>query len=459
MKENESEVFTLSHLLEGKTTLSKRFLTTACAALLTCILPARALLAEAQLPKAVAPFVQEGAIALLVVDFAKVDIAAFNAQTLAAMKLAGLNDAELAQRKIELEKETGKGKPWVERLAKVPGGQMFVLQQSGLMRRPAPMFIIPVADDAHAKELEAFFDSPEGMEMMGLHAAEGAKTYPRARIGDALVLAEDERTVTAAKRIKPVDRPDVAAALQAGLGGNATIRGVFVPDLMMRNMFAGLGNSQIGPGAGDTLSNGIEWIGLSGRVTPDKSFVMTIKSESPEAAAALDELVDSMIERAPPTVSETIAKLNPVVKEDTVVLSFDNAAIDGLVAQVGPSMLQARETAMRVQSASNIRQLSMMVLMYSNENNNAAPASLDDLRKYGSNDASFDNLTTNPLQPNRKPGYVYVKPAAGATNQTTVSIYEAFDTWPGAVNVGFVDGSVQLIESEAKFNELLNDAK
>ena len=443
--------------------MSKRFLTV-CAALLTCLLPARALLAEAQLPKAIAPFVQEGAIALVVIDFAKVNLPAYNAQILAAMKLAGLSDEEVAQRKIELEKETEKGKPWVERLAKVPGGQMFVLQQSGLMRRPAPMFIVPVADDAQAKEFEAFFDSPEGMEMMGLEAAEGAKTHPRARIGDALVLAQDERTISAAKRIKPVDRPDVAAALQAGLGDNATVRGVFVPDMMMRNMFAGLGNSQLGPGAGDTLSNGVEWIGFAGRMTPDKSFVMTIKSESPEAAAALDELVETMINRAPPEAAEMIAKLNPEVKDDTVVLAFDNAGIDALVAQVGPSLVRARKTAVQVQSASQIRQLLVMVMMYCNMNKGSYPEAIKDAKEFAGGDAQLDRLMTNPQQPDRHPGYVYIKPPEGKTQKvqdiaTRLMIYEAFDAWPGEVNVGFADGHVEAIKDEAKFNELLKVAE
>lgn len=431
---------------------------------LTTVLFARVAAAEDTLPRALAPFVEEGAAFVVTINAAKLDLPALEAQALDALKKAELDEAELAKAKADVDANFEKIKPFVARLAKAPGGEVFVIQQSGLMSNPQPCVIIPVADDADATALGKVLDEPATVELTGQNGVAGKQSWPRERIGDAVVVGP-RRALNAIKRAKSVDRPDVAAALNAGLGNKAAVRVAFVPDETMRNVIGGVGKN-LGPNAGLTLRNGFNWLAVSMQAAPAKGLAITIKSDDAAAAKALLELIESSIAQVPEENPAIVAKLKPTVQDDRLVLSLGDDAINEFVSLAGPSLKRARESAKAVQSAANIRQMSMATMMYGNDHAGAAPASIADLQKYlgGDNADSFTRVTTNPLRPKHQPGYVYVKPYEANLGKIKnasgrLVIYEAFDAWPGQVNVGFADGHVEPIKDEVKFNALLAEAK
>lgn len=112
-----------------------------------------------------------------------------------------------------------------------------------------------------------------------------------------------------------------------------------------------------------------------------------------------------------------------------------------------------RELARRAMSAANLDWLAKACRRYRKANEGKWPDSLRDLTEYGIKPEDL----VNPRQPQRKAGYVYVKPAAGAAPNQIV-IYEAHDEWGEGANVACVDGHVEFIRDEATFKKRLPEA-
>ena len=68
-----------------------------------------------------------------------------------------------------------------------------------------------------------------------------------------------------------------------------------------------------------------------------------------------------------------------------------------------------------------------------------------------------DKILTHPVQPERKIGYLYLKPALPIRNMSQmVVLYEAHDVWPTeGIGVGFADGHVEWLRDQTRFKKLL----
>jgi prepilin-type processing-associated H-X9-DG protein len=111
---------------------------------------------------------------------------------------------------------------------------------------------------------------------------------------------------------------------------------------------------------------------------------------------------------------------------------------------------------------SNLRQLGMGIMLYQTEHKGAYPDDLKQTAPYFKGKPSFDQTMVNPLHPERKPGYIYVKPWGGPRDiraSDTAVAYESFDQWPGQVAVLFADGHVEGISDQHRFEHLLDEAK
>jgi len=73
----------------------------------------------------------------------------------------------------------------------------------------------------------------------------------------------------------------------------------------------------------------------------------------------------------------------------------------------------------------------------------------------------FQKVFTNPRQPARKEGYVYMRPVNNVKDLKDASetpiLYEAFDQWGNGIDVGFADFHVEFIRDQAEFNKLLKN--
>jgi prepilin-type processing-associated H-X9-DG protein len=121
-----------------------------------------------------------------------------------------------------------------------------------------------------------------------------------------------------------------------------------------------------------------------------------------------------------------------------------------------PGLTEARAQAARVASASNIRQILICCILYANDNKNMLPATLEDAAR---SSQLPERVLINPRDPKGR-RYVY-KPWVldlrkyPADGQTPL-VWE--ETEEPQLNVGFVDGHVELME-RAAFEQAVNKAE
>jgi outer membrane lipoprotein-sorting protein len=108
---------------------------------------------------------------------------------------------------------------------------------------------------------------------------------------------------------------------------------------------------------------------------------------------------------------------------------------------------------MRVMSATNMDRILKACRKYVSEHGGRWPDSLQELAKYG----LTKDILTNPRQPSRELGYVYLKPPASPLDSRIV-LYEAYDIWNGGINVGFANYHVQFIKKEPEFKKRLKES-
>lgn len=134
-----------------------------------------------------------------------------------------------------------------------------------------------------------------------------------------------------------------------------------------------------------------------------------------------------------------------------------SAMMGGIMA---PAMARARESAERVQSQKNLRQIGMAAIMYANDNNGQLPASLDDLGKYGLNATVLDS----PVGDAAGGDFVFLGnaelrlPRLKNVPQLALA-YDAAALQRGqGTNVLFLDGHVEWVSAD-RFEEILTRAR
>ncbi len=110
-----------------------------------------------------------------------------------------------------------------------------------------------------------------------------------------------------------------------------------------------------------------------------------------------------------------------------------------------------RRKALRTKSMVNMHRLAKACIRYSQDNMGQWPDSLQQLEQYGITEKDL----INPLQPEMKVGYSYLKPVDTPVNPGRLLIHEKYSAWKDGVNVVLANGRVQFIANEAKFKRLV----
>jgi len=104
----------------------------------------------------------------------------------------------------------------------------------------------------------------------------------------------------------------------------------------------------------------------------------------------------------------------------------------------------------RMQCAVKMDMILKAFRQYLNDHHGQWPDGTSDLQSYGVNPETW----INPRRQIGEVGFAYVKPS-GPVSDSTVVLYEVYDTWPDGINVGLANFQVQFIQSEAEFKEAL----
>ena len=119
--------------------------------------------------------------------------------------------------------------------------------------------------------------------------------------------------------------------------------------------------------------------------------------------------------------------------------------------QRSPELSRARRLSRRAESLANMGRIAKACHNYSKDHDGEWPDSLEELEEYG---ITREDLV-NPGDPQRPVGYVYIRPSRGRAAPDQLLIHEAYDEWRDGVNAAFVDGHVEFVAGEEKFNRLL----
>jgi prepilin-type processing-associated H-X9-DG protein len=155
------------------------------------------------------------------------------------------------------------------------------------------------------------------------------------------------------------------------------------------------------------------------------------------------------------------------MSQAAIVLGVVNLVLSvALVGASFPATARARQRAQQIKCASNLRQISMAIIMYTNANRGFVPPDLDALMPFFGTpqgaaavctcpDAAAHGVPPATAGKAMNYSYVYVQPTVPRINQirgpsTTVAAYEPLANHGGrSVNVVFWDGHVELLEGAA----------
>jgi hypothetical protein len=440
------------------------------ATLIGIALLARASAAADTSTKAVEQFLDEQIAGVIRVDTGRVDMKALEAwiaETLQAddAKADAAKPAKAGDVVETLREPLAEIGKYLGEFRAAGGREMYVLLSTADLMAGPPPVLIPLAQGADAKRLEALFGPPGP-------APEQAAS---ARVGDVLIVAvpaarQRLRETHDDKARKPAN-PDLLAALGAAGGDGAAVRFVFAPTPDARRAFEQLAPTlppQLGGGPTADITHGMRWAALSLKLPPQPSVGLVIQSPDAAAAQALDKTLRAALgasaeslkaeaakagEHAQTPMFRALVKLLPALtpkrEGDRLVVSLDDARLREAGTLLSTTLVRARTQAQQVQSISQMKQLVLACHMWANEHKREWP---DDLAAAAKAYDVPKQMLVNPARP--KSGYTYLKPPKDAKDGgTRIVLYEA-EGAPEGRAAGFLDGHVEFM-TEQEFQKAL----
>ncbi len=414
--------------------------------LLACCLPARA-----DVPEAVRRYIDESTIAV-----GRLDLGRFDPDALTDYAASLMADVPEEQR----QEVVAQMRPGLEQVQATLGpvresgvSEVWLVLGPSSMQGAPPLVVVPVANADQEKavsDLLASFDED-------FQVIEGA------------VLMGSTRAIEAAQATRPVERPSFDEGFVAG---NAAVQVIFEPTPILR--IAGqaalrqLGQEQQVPPEASALVDALQTIKVSVAIPPEPEAQIAFSFPDAASAQQAAELLRQGVQAAqadggglPPDLTKQLAgALEPKVEGHTVTLTLDDREIRQTLGKpLAAAMVEGRERALQIKSASNLRMIGQAVFLALAEDPQASyPVDMSEVVKIvgtiapeGNQDATVRDLLTNP-RTGANPGYAYARPAArrqdveAANLHTLVMLYErppADAAGDYSLNILFADGHIE----------------
>lgn len=388
---------------------------------------------------AVAPYVNERTVFVGYVDLRKVKMEALEALVLEqAQVLTPEEDRPAMLARVRMAMAFAR--QWHKALVEIGAAEVYGVADTQTVKREPGFLVIP--NIANAEESARKLQKALGQGVV-VTAAEG------------VVLVSSQRTAGELAGYEPADRPDLMAAF-ATSDAPVVLAGLLPDDFReeaLRNMPPKM-PQHLGGAATAPLVQGFQWGLAELRLQPSEQVRATIQMKDEVTAKEVEKIVRSQ------WVNEGMEApfpdlMTPKAQGSRLTLALDKQQ----VASLAPAVQQGRTRARQVQSMSQMRQLLMGVQLYAQDHKRAYPEKLEDLGRYLG--GMLPRMLTNPLDPQRRPGYVYLKPAGtvDAVKPETALIYEAWEKWPACgIAVGFADGHVERLTNEGQVREMIKAA-
>lgn len=416
-----------------------------------------------------APFLDSQTIGVIRIDLKDIDLPATRDWVVESVNELRKANKEVIRAKDDVRQEIDQAADRVEKFRSAGIERMYIVfSLADLMENRPPFIVVPLQKDTDANSVEQALlgldDSPSGARQ------DPSKPVAR-RLGQAVVLGAPA-TTDRLKAAVPAQRPDLTSAFDAA--GKGQIRMALIPQEGARKAVENLISTlpdELGGGPIQIVSRGMQWLSLAIGLPPSPSFKIVIQATDPAAAGKLNDTIEKAIawagqrKEGPPEVlafTEMLGGLKTQVQANRITIDLSNSDINKLAATIAGQLIQQQNQASRILVANHLRQLSMAVLMYANGHNGEFPKDLgSDLEKYLDNNVK--QLWIDPLRPNEKKPYVYLKLADKMSNvkdaQSAVMIYENHTTWDDGINVAFADGHAEWVADEKQFKSMLEETK
>lgn len=428
--------------------------TTPCALILLAaiVLPVGAL-AEDQHdePDVIAPFVNDYTLAVGRLDLADIDFAALEQWATTTASQPSIPQEQREQIAPLLRQGITAARQWTGNFTKAGGREIWVVFSIESWPRNSPVFlVVPLARGANAAALTPLFAG--GGAVLQIH--------------DALIVPTDHQGPEWIKQIKSKPR-QFTHSIKSAPAGQLQI--AVVPSEDARKVIESMAPQISGgrPALVESIAGNLLGAVIAARISPGPSLDVHTESGSEPGAQNLKQALESLVhetgepeEHARRALRTAASELLRQAKVDgnRVTINLDREQTTRFAAHLSTALFAARENATRLQSASNIRQLLQGCFIYANNSKNVLFP--DTLEQAVTSADLPPGVLTSPRTPAEKIGYQYIKPAEGARAPTErLVIYEKYDHFDGGINVGFADGHVEFISSQAQFQKLLEEAR
>lgn len=421
---------------------------------------------------AVQPFIDANTFLVVRVDASAMDLTKDRDWVFAAMKGAhdpagtAAKPQDLADAEAGFDAALKTESDWVARFRAAGGRRLYFCASLSDVEDHGPFVVVPLEKGANADALIALFPKrafdPKNPNDPNAESA--------VKMGQAVVFGE--RAILDRLKQMPASKPrqDLTDAMAAA--GGAPIRAAIVASDSLRTKLEALLPTlpdAMGGGSTQPISHGLAWASIALNVPPAASLKIIGKARDADAAKQLQSIVQKAAaaatdhaREAPFDIKELTAAMKPTIHGDRVRISVDSQSLQKIVGQcLLPSILSARQTALRVQSMHVERQLALGCIMYADEHNQQWPDSLDQITKYVGGKDAYAKLIVNPRSPGLALGFIYKKPAnpSHLADQTIV-IYEAAPpgTTPERLCAAFADGHCEYL-TQAELKQGLSQTK
>lgn len=339
------------------------------------------------------------------------------------------------------------------------GTKLYLVSTLELMPQSGLVLIAPVPDE-HAKAMAALLEHGSADAPVTEPKVRGASAQRGEVIPGLGAMRGTDAAIAYIRAIQPKERADLKAALQAA--GTAPIRIAVAFDPASREEVSREMPLQILGKPSTLITRDLKWASLGATFPPGPNARVVLQSTDAASAKQTRELIVAALGqlRQPATgmKPEQTDLLTPAVQNDQLVLELKEDRLKGLATALSGPLLEARWQARQVQSITNIKNIVLACHMHAADHQGQWPDDLAATVKYLGGAEQAKLILTNPLRPEVKPAYVYLKPADPRRNTAdTAAIYESHTDFGRGVAVGFVDGHVEFINDRQRFDQLLAD--
>ena len=272
--------------------------------------------------RAITPFLDNDVFAVGRVDLAKVDVDKLVHRLVADQEQAG----EMSQRIA----------PWLAALRKAGAKEIYVLgilpELLSPSQSPFPI-IVPLGEGADAKAI--------GQLLCG-GGVKGPVTFATCATLHNAVFAGTNEALDRIRQIKPVERPELAAAFAAL--GDTGAELVLTPSADMRRVVEEMMPilpKELGGGPITGVTRGMLWKGIGLTADPEPRLQIVVQAKDAESAQELNALGKSVMQyllqssqahRSAPDLAKLADEIKPEVNQDRITVVVDAQKATALAA-------------------------------------------------------------------------------------------------------------------------------